>query len=1030
MVAFTFDPVYNTLVVFLSALIPGIALGWPFLKKSDLSALEKLLLCFFIGLVLPPMLLVAENIIGLKFSLPLALADLFLLTAAGIAYGVRQNAFSIAIPEIKFNGMISAESAKKHAATLLLLLAVLLAFWIRIQTYTPIYSELDPYFYVYGSGQLIRFGTNPIGEDTAWWPEIRTSDHRNFPSLKMYTEAMWYTLYTGGAEYNNYLLFTTSSWFPPISAMLAAAGAYFLFSSYYGKRYGLLAAYIVAFLPVLIFKMSAGVNEAGPFGMASIFTVIGVYVLALKKNDLKLGILAGITFIAAALGSNYEPVLAFPVAGFLVLQATDYFVRGKRSQGFLEISACLVAGLVVGSLGDAFYSASQSGLNNLLSGAILMAIAAIAFAYATDYIPSRMSMGTNKRIMVFCALLSIAALVILIPNPVGKYAKEQAAAYFGAAEFSSPLSRTIAEQNQAGPNFEGDAGFLALIPASHIAPNANGLNIGWNFIYGSLDLIAIPFTWAGNGAIWLADKFLNAFLGLNISTDEKTVSLLFFFLIISVAGLAIGHFTRKGEDRDRASAGILLLLVMLPIIYIGLHKIKFTIFVGLALAIATVAAIAELERMCLWIAGKLKMGAKKVWIVFAAIIMLVAFAEIAVPSGYPLMIIKKSLEPRYQDNPVAMMPKLAKTCEDLRQAGYYDADICAAGYNRSFADTINDQFNSKVCLVSQLSLKELLPGKSEQEQTASGEAKAGASFRCNRLAEYWIDSMEWIRHNLAQDERMTSWWDYGHWINFFGDRKAVLRNEQASYGMIGRIAHDYIDGTPEELAATMNYFDSRYVLFDVELVGGSPFGGKYGALNYLSCAHDNRTTYKDAPGTSDCEFEHSPERLVISQSQTAGNLCVISESQQRTGVYAYRLTKAGAPESTPVYCVGGDITLGSGEAITPTYYLNKKDAAGDLELNKGFLRQIGSQGAYSIFEMVYNSEPVWPSANGTYVGGMEDAKTKFYTSNLYHGFYLKKLPGFDLVYQSKNGEVKIYKMKNFTGNKAGIVDPVSASRRW
>ena len=53
---------------------------------------------------------------------------------------------------------------------------------------------------------------------------------------------------------------------------------------------------------------------------------------------------------------------------------------------------------------------------------------------------------------------------------------------------------------------------------------------------------------------------------------------------------------------------------------------------------------------------------------------------------------------------------------------------------------------------------------------------------------------------------------------------------------------------------------------------------------------------------------------------------------------------------------------------------------------------------------------------------MEDAKTAFYTSNLYQGFYLGKLPGFDLVYQSANSEVRIYRMQNFTGNPTGYVN--------
>ena len=68
-----------------------------------------------------------------------------------------------------------------------------------------VYSELDPYFYVYGTGQIIRDGVEPAHDDTAWWPEIQGT-HRGQP-LKKYVEAEWYSAYTNGGDYNNYLIF-------------------------------------------------------------------------------------------------------------------------------------------------------------------------------------------------------------------------------------------------------------------------------------------------------------------------------------------------------------------------------------------------------------------------------------------------------------------------------------------------------------------------------------------------------------------------------------------------------------------------------------------------------------------------------------------------------------------------------------------------------------------------------------------------------------------------------------------------------
>ena len=51
------------------------------------------------------------------------------------------------------------------------------------------------------------------------------------------------------------------------------------------------------------------------------------------------------------------------------------------------------------------------------------------------------------------------------------------------------------------------------------------------------------------------------------------------------------------------------------------------------------------------------------------------------------------------------------------------------------------------------------------------------------------------------------------------------------------------------------------------------------------------------------------------------------------------------------------------------------------------------------------------SENGEVKDGYEDRKGKFYDSNLYKAFILEDLPGFELVFKSKGGEVKIYKIK-------------------
>ncbi|MCX8174987.1 MAG: hypothetical protein N3E51_02170 [Candidatus Micrarchaeota archaeon] len=1097
MVAFEFNFVYQNFLVLISALVPGLAVGIPLLRKSELSVLEKVLISFFLGLVIVPSMLFFEALAGAQFSLFLVLVNIFVVCAAGIFWGMKEGAFRFEIPKIDIDALLELKEAQRHLPSVLLLLAVLVAFWLRIQTYSPIYAELDPYWYVYGTGQIIREGSVPPHDDTAWWPEAKSS-HRDVP-LKMYLEAHWYALYTGGGPYNNYLLFVTSSWLPPIAAAMASFGAYLLFSAYAGRRYGLFAAYLLAFLPITMFKMQAGVNEAAPYGVMAIFVSLGTFALAAVKKDMNLGVVSSIAFFAGMAGSNYAPVASLALGGFVALQALDYFVRGKKNHQFLILCAVVAVGIILGRVAENLYTGGISGVvAGLLSGPIFIMAGALALAYGAEKLVEG-GMPQKRRAAAALACLLAFLLVIIVPSPLGKFVKSQLGGYVAAADFNAPLERTIAEQGRAGASFEGESSILGWVPASHadaavlkkdpaaslvffiagFDPSSMGKamegatllsSIGWvssalsnlflgicfsaisiplNVVLGFLRYFALlptevpgepsttlptyttPFSMLANGSLSVATWLFNSLLDTRITSDLKSDSLVLFFLLTATVGMVARHFIRRGEERDEPSIAILLLLFILPVSYVGLNKIKFGLFVGLGVAAAATAAIFELELAAAWLARKYRaLPEADVRKIFTAFLCMMVLAQAFGPAGYAKYVLPVSFSVRYQDDPVGLAPKMEMLCEQLRAKGYYDPEICAAGIDPSYPDTINRQFNSKVCMVSQLSIFDLVPGNSKAEQNAALEARTGAGSRCHRLSEYWVETMEWINRNLAPDDRVTSWWDYGHWINYFGDRKAVLRNEHVSRGMIGRIAHDYIDGKPEDLIKTMNYYDSRYVLFDGELIdSGNMFGGKYGALNYLSCAHDRQTSVQQSPGESDCEWRHAPERVVIPKVLLPQISCVISESQQTTGVYVYVVDKYGSiDQNKPDYCLG-EVTLSTGERISALYYLDRRDENGDLKLNKGFLRQLWDGNDAASYELVYNNLPVWPGANGTFVGGMEDAKTKFYTSNLYRGYYLRQLDGFDLVFSSANGEVKIYKMKDefWKGNKEGYVDPVAAA---
>ncbi|MFN3910308.1 MAG: hypothetical protein ACK4J0_03715 [Candidatus Anstonellaceae archaeon] len=297
-----------------------------------------------------------------------------------------------------------------------------------------------------------------------------------------------------------------------------------------------------------------------------------------------------------------------------------------------------------------------------------------------------------------------------------------------------------------------------------------------------------------------------------------------------------------------------------------------------------------------------------------------------------------------------------------------------------------------------------------QDKRESIDKQLAYSYRCSMVNYYWLDVMYWISKNTEKDARIISWWDYGHWINFFGQRNAVLRNEQASLEMIGQTATAFLHKDLNFLKQTMREFGSKYALFDVEIVGSGSskqdiqLGGKYHALNYLGCAWQNRTNVSFYPGQSECEKEHIWEQVIIPTNQKG---CVISAQKNLTGLVGYRIdyfqqTKTARPE----YCFTEEYTP-EGSAIR-AYLLNQKNADGELELKKAEWRAYKTNEGILLIAF-YTKFPQWIEKDGKIVDGWSDRTTKYYDSNLYSAYFFDNLDGFELVYNSP--QIRIFKLK-------------------
>ena len=1023
----SFDLLIFLAWLLISTFIPGALLSFGLFKKHKLSFIEKLVFGFALGLVLLPMIpFFIYFVAGVKFTAPVAYASVAALYVIAIALFVKEKAYEGIVPD---KLTLSRDTMLQLALGLILVLTYI----VRIGTYSPVYQQLDPYFYTYVPGQLLSLGYNPPTDWTAWFPEVPTG-HRIF-AVQSYLEATWYVLYTGSASFNGMLLFLVCSMLPPILAVLSAFFVYLLISRISDAKWGIVAAGLVSFLPVFIYKMSAGEQGSEPYSFFGLAFLLAAYALAVTAKDIRLPsrskpldfgadtvfpVLAGLAFYAFATGTISQIVGLTAILIYIIGQSMLLFFKEEGAlERFIKMNAIflLVGPILLIALINGEYTQGRPALSIPVSLIVALGFSCILLA-VKRFLPDR------TQSILALGIVLVAALVVYAMTPVGELIKNVGQSGFSFASFNIPLDRTIAEQNLASSDLSGQIGFIAQAytpPPLLDTPQA----IFTLIMY----VVFLPFSVLSNALIAFCVAVTNFVLGTSVSWSDKDVSMLLFWLSAFFLSLLYCMY-RFFKDEDD-SMFMLFAAAVIPPTIVGLLKIKYTIYAAFLVAIAVAFVFVQLESLIRRVVKNEQERKTYLNALLGIGVFFLLFQFLY--QGFAPSLVWGSFQTLYQNNPTALAAKFTAECASTK-----DPDVCAAakdplGYA---SNGTNSQYSEKLCLLSVFTDPSYVNNPSAAPQW---EAQA-AYYRCQRLADYWVDSMQWISNSTEPEARITSWWDYGHWINYLGQRGAVLRNDQhASPGMVGEVAHAYVAGTADDLKAFMAAHSSKYALFDVELISsGNALGGKYGALNYLSCARDNLTTVAQSPGESQCEAEHFWETIFISQTP-----CTISSLTNRSGLTAYEIyagqnylyyypqfcqSPSSANEiaycqnvvrAVPTYCVG-NVTLANGQSTYGTYYLNQTYPNGDLKLNKAILQMpfqlqtTTHMGPVTGATLFYTEDKIWIE-NGEVKSGYEDRKGKFYDSLIYRAMFLDDVPGFRLVYSSPNGgAVKIYEIANAT----------------
>ncbi len=297
----------------------------------------------------------------------------------------------------------------------------------------------------------------------------------------------------------------------------------------------------------------------------------------------------------------------------------------------------------------------------------------------------------------------------------------------------------------------------------------------------------------------------------------------------------------------------------------------------------------------------------------------------------------------------------------------------------------------------------------------------GYDLFCNQVPNYWLSATKWMRANVGPfGPRILSWWDYGDWINWFGNSNAVLRGDNAVATLDYATAAQYVLGPADgfgagEIANFMNNIvQAKYLLLDDQIMP------KWGALDFLACIDVNETSmqYAEAQGaaenppqpyalgTSSCELNHDPVFALVPLNVTSiSSYCQFSNST--VAAVKLLLLTGNQQYVNGTYCLPTSFY----NSTKPVNLYNSKG----VKIANAFIIPNGEfyYGPVKIYGQEFLDFMVVYTPNGPNET-ITNAPSEFYSSNYYRGFFFGKLPGFSLVYP-----------KNFTGiNYINSTNPI------
>lgn len=932
--------------------VPGILFSFAVLSGVKIGRFEKIVFGAVLGMILIPALCLAEfAFLGINLSLQLIVLNSFLLGFLSIALLFFQKRVSLDFFKLPQKSDFSKVDKKTIVVFAILSLVLVFSFYSRVATSWDFYFfEFDPHYYNYVVELLVKNGHVPLYGDESYSPFLKLQRGYN---LVAYITGSWYYIYqsVAGISFEKETLVKIIQLYPPLFSVLLCLVVFILFKEFYSRGVGLVAAGIFAFTPQLIQKFAAGVSELQPYGIFSAILVFCLYSLAVSKNSLRIGALAAVAGLLSILGSAQHMWPMAIIAGVIFLKHSVDFVYGCLEKKQVLIAFLFFAGALIGTTLLHFYLSGLS-MAPLFPSSVLVLLLVSSFGGLLYFLKDKLSKISFlskyspfvQRIIIL-SLVFFIGLFLVLASPFGNRVLDYVSGGIALATPAHALMMTVAEEGATSEGmFPGAFGVLSpnlLLKITTLIVVLNCFLILWP----KNKKISLIYLGAGFVFVFLP-SFIHSLIDLIVSNPAKMDA--FVYLLICLVGVFLAYFNE--EKRNQLFIILFLVLVVFPVSFIGLNKLKYMIHLGVALCLALPFSIGELRKFFNYLNEETNLAPNKenynkvVFYVFLLISLPILYIQFVNAVGNPIQV----------------------SC-----------------------DAKTNEFTKSIHLPL-------------VKETASPIS----SLCYSRISSDWIATFNWMKSSLSESSRILSWWDYGHWTVFFGERKTVLDpgNVYANFNI--ETAHAFVEGSVEDLVSVLKRHNATHVLVDSEI----PFGyrgegligqGKWGALVFLSgvCSSNEAPFCPEVPaidwtkgtGSGTYEIEHYLEFLYpVGQCPSTISPLPIPMFQ----------SSFSAPNQPLYYCMGQNyyILAAKGVDFKRKYALAGRDSISSLDENTSYLFQL--------------TEKTYVNVNPDIsFGGL---KNRVFHSTFMRFFFFESVPGFKLVYRSPNGQVKIFE---YTGEK-------------